>query len=388
LLSNKLLLKFFLATAGFLLAGCGVGATQMWPGVASDGQVVYVAQGQQVHAVNLTTQRAAWSFPVAPGNQTGMFVSDPAIGDGIIVVGSEGPTGSYSGVLYGLDPANGQRRWCLAFDRRGVDREGCPIAQGRQAEGFLGLTGAVDNRIIGGLAIDDNVVYFGLANGTVYAVDATTGTDLWHFEAQRDVWATPLVNGRAVYVASLDHNLYALNRADGQLIWQRNLGGALAGTPLLIDDTLYIGTFGDRMFALQTSNGQDRWAPFETTNWIWSGPAERDGMLYFTDVAGFVYAIDADSGTEVWRQRPGVQMRARPAVTEDTVFVGDRDGNLYALNRADGTTRWTQNMRGQLLVSPVVANDQVIVAPFNGDNLLAAYSAATGDFQWPFAPSK
>jgi eukaryotic-like serine/threonine-protein kinase len=386
---NKLALVVTAVVAGLLLSSCGPIATQMWPGLTSNGQVAYVAQNQQVHAVDTATGRQLWAFPPAPSNQTGLFVSEPGIGDDMIVVGSEGPAGSYSGVLYGLDPATGTRRWCLAFDRRGADREGCPLAAGGQTGGFLGISPAVDNRIVGGLTVADDVVYFGLGNGSVFAVDVANGSVLWRFnEANRDVWAAPLVNDGRLYVASLDHHLYAIDRADGSLVWRRDMGGALAGTPLLIGDGLYVGTFASRMHAVDPATGQDIWPPFESDGWVWSGPTERDGILYFTDVTGTVYAVRADSGAEVWRVRPGGQMRARPVVTDGTVIVGDREGNLFALNRADGSPRWRENMRGQLLASPVLANDNVIVAVFNGDNLLVAYSADTGQFVWPFTPSR
>ncbi len=386
------------ALLALTLAACGPARTQTWPGLATNGQVAFLAEGPSVYAINVQSGQQVWKFPPEgyAGN-AGIFVSDAGVGDDIIVVGSEGPAGTYSGVLYGLDPATGadpatgRAKWCLAFDQKGVDREGCPLAEGGAQAGFLGLSPAVDNRIVGGVTLTQGVVYVGLASGAVYAVDAATGQDLWRFDAERDVWAAPLVTGDTVFVASLDHKLYALNAETSAVRWSKDLGAALAGTPSISSDgeMIFVGTFGSKLLALDTATGDERWAR-DTTNWVWSGPALDNGVLYFADVAGTVYAVDAATGVDVWAPvKPGGQMRARPALTSDLLYVGDRDGNFFALDRATGAVRHTQTLKGQILAAPIVAGDLILVAPFGGDNLVVAYTPALdATVRWAFAPSR
>jgi outer membrane protein assembly factor BamB len=366
--------------------------------LATNGELAFLAEGQSVYAINVQSGQQVWKFPPdGYAGNAGVFVSDAGVGEDIVVVGSEGPPGSYSGVLYGLDPATGadtatgRARWCLAFDKKGVDREGCPLAQGGAQPGILGLPQAVDNRIIGGVTVADGVVYVGLASGAVYAVDATTGQDLWRFEADRDVWAAPLVTDGTVFVAALDHSLYALDVATGEPRWSKALGAALAGTPSVSSDgqTIFVGTFGSRLLALDTATGDERWSK-ATSNWVWSGPALDNGVIYFADVAGTVYALDAATGDEVWAPvKPGGQMRARPVLTGDLLYVGDRQGNLFALDRATGVVRHTQTLKGQILAAPLAAGDLILVAPFGGDNLVVAYTPALDTaVRWAFAPSR
>jgi outer membrane protein assembly factor BamB len=386
-LRSKLLILFG-ALLALAVAGCGAAPTQTWPGLATDGQLAFIAQAQQVHAIRIADGTQAWAFPATPSNTTGVFVSDAGVGDNLIVVGSEGPSGQYSGVLYGLDPT-GAQQWCLAFDQKGAQRQNCPLATGGTQAGFLGLSPAVDNRIVGGVTVSDGVAYVGLANGAVYAVDASTGRDLWRFKAERDIWAAPLVNGSRLYIASLDHHVYALDLQTGEVVWSKDMGGAVAGTPTLSAnaETLYVGSFGSQLYALDSASGNERWN-FTATNWVWSGPALDDGMLYFTDVAGTVFALDAASGAPVWDVKPGGEMRATPALAGDLLFVGDRGGTLYALNRATGAEVWRQTVDGQLLASPLVVGEVVLVAPFQGDNLLVAYSLAGDAVRWAYAPSR
>jgi outer membrane protein assembly factor BamB len=101
-----------------------------------------------------------------------------------------------------------------------------------------------------------------------------------------------------------------------------------------------------------------------------------------------VFALDAASGAPVWDAKPGGEMRATPALAGDLLFVGDRGGTLYALNRATGAEVWRQTVDGQLLASPLVVGEVVLVAPFQGDNLLVAYSLAGDAVRWAYAPSR
>jgi outer membrane protein assembly factor BamB len=379
-----------LAALALVLTACsGAARTQAYPGLTTDGELVFLAEAQFVRAVDVTKQSQRWQFPAVPDNRKyGVFVATPAIGDDLIVVASEGPPGSYSGAVFGLDRATGAQRWCLIFDQKAATRMNgeCRQAAVPAPNNPLGIA-AVDNRIIGGLTFYDGHVYFGMTNGRVYAVDAATGQDLWFAQSQRDVWSAPVVDEATVYFGSLDHHLYAVDRATGQPRWTKDFGASLAGTPTLHDGRFYVGTFASKLYALDAANGEEIWH-FDTRNWVWDGPAVGDDLLYFTDVGGTVYALDPASGQQRWAQTPGGSMRARPAAVGAALYAGDHNGRLYALKAADGTNLWepkTLAGGGQLLVTPVLLGDFVVVAPFSGKNLLEVYHT-NGDFYWPFAP--
>lgn len=378
-----------LSLGALLLAACGGGPAQTWPGVAADSQYAYVAQGQQVHAVNLADGKQVWTFPTTANKNVSQIVSQPGVGADVIVVGSEGPSSdTHSGIAYGLDRTSGTQKWCLAFDQKVADAQNCTKAAGPATVSILGIGPAVDNRILGGITLTNNVAYFGLASGMVYAVEAETGKDLWHFKTERDVWAAPLVIGETVFVTSLDHHVYALERATGNPRWVKDMGAAVAGEPAFDQGMLYVGTFGNRLAALDATTGEEKWS-FTTPNWVWSGPAVGKGVLYLADVSGNVFAVDQATGQQIWMVKPGGQMRSRPTLAGDNLYVGDRDGHLFALNPADGQSRWpvAHTTKGQILVAPVVVSDTVLIAPYTGDNLLEAYNPS-GVLVWPFNPPK
>jgi outer membrane protein assembly factor BamB len=373
-----------LLAAALGLAACtGQAQATDWPGLALHGEVALIAHGPQIYALDTETSQTVWTFPTTANNITGPFYVEPGVSDEVIVVGSEGPAGSYSGLVYGLD-LDGNQRWCAAFDAAGAQRSGCPNVDGAETSGIFSFATRVDNRVSSGIALTDGVAYFGLASGQVFAINAsgsTGGTKLWSFKAGRSVWATPLVAEDTVYVVSLDHHLYALNRDTGEPRWQKDLGAAIAGTPALAEGLLYVGAFDKALHVLDADSGEEQWS-FPTANWIWGGPVIRDGIVYFTDISGNVFAVNLATHEKIWAVKPGGVIRVSPVLAGDTLYVGDYDGRLMALNRSNGALKWGDadkvKMRGRLLTTPLVLNDKILVTPFQGDNLIAGYNTSDG----------
>ncbi len=412
------------ALTALALAACGATAPgASWAGLAVNDKLAYVAYGPHLYAVNLSNGKQAWAFPPipesgsggggifsflspsnpVPNSSAGNFFADPGLNADVLLVGGIRPSSSHSGVLFGLNPATGEPKWCLAFDDKAARPENnlslaCPISQDGSATGFLGVAAATDNRLIGGITLANGVAYFGLASGWVFAVNAVdnsetkAGTVLWSKQAEHAVWAAPRVEGETVFVTSLDHFIYAFNRSDGQLKWKTDLGAAIAGTPAVADGTVYIGSFDNKLHALDAQTGKEKWK-YAAHQWIWGGPVMQDGIVYFADLAGTVFAVDAQTGDKKWEAAVGGAIRASPAVTTDTVYIGtkldDRNSQLVALNLTDGKPRWTpKDVKGQLLTTPMVVSDTILITPFQGENLLVAYTTAGEPTNIIFAPSK
>lgn len=387
--------RSWVALAGVLaaltLAACG-GPPQVasWPGLAADDTRAYVSSGYHIYAVDLTNGRETWRFPPA-GNNNEVFAADPVVTGDLIIAGSEGPISTFSGVMFGLNRADGALRWCLAFDDAGAQRWGnCQRAPNNAQVIVAGISLRSDDRVLGGVAVDGNEAFFGLANNLGYAIDVKTGAYLWSFKAQHPIWATPLVISDTVYFVSLDHNIYARDRQTGAERWTRSLGASIGGTPVLKDGVLYVGTFANELHAINAANGESLWEkPFVTSGWIWGGPVYQAGRLYFTDLSGTVYVVDAQTSTPVWQTVPGGRVRISPLVVDETLLVSDKDGQVFALNLANGAPIWNTTVRGQLLSNPVYAAtaNLVLVAPHLGDNMLVALTP-DGVQRWAFQPSR
>ena len=137
-------------------------------------------------------------------------------------------------------------------------------------------------------------------------------------------------------------------------------------------------------------------------------PVVVDGALYTTGNFGWVYALDAATGRELWKYNPEVDgqwgryaccdaINRGVAVWQGHVYVGALDGYLHAIDAATGRRLWkvdTLPARGPktpftLSATPVVAGDEIIVGSAGADfagarGYIAAYDLASGAFRWRF----
>jgi outer membrane protein assembly factor BamB len=256
--------------------------------------------------------------------------------------------------------------------------------------------------VYGGVVLVSDTVYFAGGNGLLFALDAETGRPRWDkpFDPGTGVriWSTPAVHGALVFVASQDHHLYAVNKATGDLAWKFPKEGApaigtLSGSPAVYKDTVYVGSFDNYLYAVDL-NGNEKWH-FKAGASVWDPPAEADGVLYFGDLDGNVYALSASTGQlTAWPQSAKVEggVRATPLVADGVVYVGTDQRKMYALEAGNGRTIWTFTARDgeMLLVTPALDGDTLVVLPnLAGADPIRLYglNKTTGAQQWRFPPA-
>jgi quinohemoprotein ethanol dehydrogenase len=136
-----------------------------------------------------------------------------------------------------------------------------------------------------------------------------------------------------------------------------------------------------------------------------STPLMIDGILYFSGVAGRVYALDARNGRPAWQFDPPVNLKyARSAccdivnrgisVWQSRVYVGTIDGILYALDARDGSVVWKtdtivdRTRAYSVTGAPQVAGEVVIIgnggAEYDSRGYVSAYRLSDGALAWRF----
>jgi outer membrane protein assembly factor BamB len=240
-------------------------------------------------------------------------------------------------------------------------------------------------------AIVDGVVYFTSNYGfpaNVYALDASTGALQWKLSIGSQSTSSPVVVDGALYVGSEDGALYALNARKGTLNWKYQTGGDVDSSPAVANGVVYVGSWDTNLYALNATTGALLWK-YPTQGEVNSSPAVVDGVVYFGSDDGNVYALDAGTGVLLWRFTTEGSVDSSPAVANGLVFVGSNYSSLYALNASEGTVRWVGRYPSGWGVpdGPVVANGVVYVSVITNDFLiwvLDARDAATGDRFWEY----
>jgi len=256
----------------------------------------------------------------------------------------------------------------------------------------------------------------GLDHSGVYsgAAPRTSPTVKWQFHTGGYVISSPAVTSGLVYVGSMDQNLYALDRETGKAKWTFKTESAVASSPAVSGGLVYFGSYDGNFYAVDAASGQQKWK-FETGgerrfahkglhglqpsgeakpdpwDFFLSSPAVFQGAVYFGSGDGYIYALDAATGSLKWRFRTGDVVHASPAIAGGAVFVGGWDGSLYALEAASGKMKW----RLQAGVDPQYGNQQGFQSSpaiaggvvYSGcrDSKVYAIDAKTGEQKWAFS---
>ncbi len=332
-------------------------AASGWAGVNADADTAYVAFNNFVYAVDLANGTERWHFPQELDRNITFFSAPQLSADGQLIVGG------YDGVLYSLNPQNGQVNWTFA-----------------EAKG----------RYIGSPLVTSEGIFAPNDDKSLYAVDLS-GNPLWAvpFTANDPNWSQPATNEvcDCIYLASMDHEIYAIEPATGNLLWQtEDLGGAIVGTPTSsADGQLYTGTFLNQMNGIDAANGKILWQ-FPTENWVWAGPAIDGDTLYFGDLSGKFYALDRQSGASLWQVQPGGAIVGTPLITADGIYFTTEDGSLVSVT-PEGAIQFNQNFGSPLYTAPVAAGEMILISASNPEQLLIAVGS-NGVQRWVFSPEK
>ncbi|RPJ83899.1 MAG: hypothetical protein EHM18_12890 [Acidobacteria bacterium] len=140
-----------------------------------------------------------------------------------------------------------------------------------------------------------------------------------------------------------------------------------------------------------------RWS-FPTQAEVWSSPTVAQGVLYVGSDDGFLYALDARTGSQKWRFQAGKGIRSKPAVGSEAVCFLSDDGYLYALDRTSGKLKWKFDTHTALVPhtvlgdndsrwdylqsSPAIADGLVFVG--SGNSNFYAVDMASGQEKWHY----
>ncbi|HWA56582.1 MAG TPA: PQQ-binding-like beta-propeller repeat protein [Gemmatimonadales bacterium] len=228
-----------------------------------------------VYALEAATGRVRWRAKTG-----GRVRATPAVSGDLVVVGS------WDGRVYALDLATGHERWVhrtigdtldshkFGFDRRALQSSPA-LAEGKvfvgsRDGGLYGIDARTGERlwrathrgswVVGSPAVQQGTVYVGSSDGHfIQAVDATTGTERWRYEAGSNILTSPtLVAGLLLAGTESTESpwgdLLALDQATGTLRWRLRMEEAFFSTPVAVDDMVYLGNDSGDLLAIGQVN--------------------------------------------------------------------------------------------------------------------------------------
>jgi outer membrane protein assembly factor BamB len=345
---------------------------QIWSSPVHDSGTVYVGSDDGcLWALDLETLAPKWKVHTG-----GRVRSTPAVVDGSVYFASD------DGFLYRVAASDGSRSWRFDLRSAGIERV-LPSVYPPYAYDYRSSSPTVHQ----------GVVLVGSANGTLYAVDAGTGREAWHFQTGDRVRSTPTVYQDRVFFGSWDHHLYALDVESGKQIWRFDTGGVVQASPAIGDGRVYVGSRNPKVFALDAATGEPVWE-FEHTDgsWVESSGVYRDGVLYLgSSDALALFALDGATGHVKWKYRTGGWSWGTPSISRDTIHIGSisaapyyfegitLERGLHAVDLKTGKRRWVVPTRelpgfvtGGVMSTPVVVDAKVIAGALDNRLIVVA----------------
>ncbi|MGA2628996.1 MAG: PQQ-binding-like beta-propeller repeat protein [Terriglobia bacterium] len=302
------------------------------PAVANG--VVYVGSHTgNLYAIDAKTGAAYWVTQLG-----GEISSSPAVAEGTVFVGNDAG-------FYALDAKSGERQWTIKTGE------------------MLPFTGRWDY-FQSSPTYFAGVVYFGSADGHIYAAEAKTGNVVWKFKTQGRVRTAPALADWVLYCGSMDGNLYALDAKSGQLKWKFKTAGnsffplgEVQSTPTVADGTVYFGSRDGFLYAVDALSGEKKWAYSHEGSWCISGPAFADGLVFAGSSDGqFVNAVDSKTGTEKWRFKMPARVFTSGAIADGNVYFGSWGGEVMWFETKTGKGRGGAMAEAAVQASPVVVD--------------------------------
>lgn len=228
--------------------------------------------------------------------------------------------------------------------------------------------------------IADGTLYLVDGNGDFRALDASDGSEQWQVDIDGPS-VTPAYADGTVYVNGQYAQLEAYDANSGERLWRSDEASGNT-PPVVVDDSIY-GTSDGSFFAADASTGEQRWQKeLNTTGLSGGAVAVSDGRVIGSVNAGqnpVVVAFDASSGEILWQNSYTDGLDIGATTADGTVLLPHEDGTLYALDPETGDQLWTYQP-GSDLTAEVNYHDNTVYV--HAAESLSAVDATTGEQQW------
>lgn len=276
------------------------------PGVGN-GLVVVGGRNGEVVAFNADSGQKRWSVKVSSE-----VLSAPLVLANRVIVRSN------DGRVFGLDPADGGRKW--VFDR------GLPTLSVRGNSSPVGANG---------------LSYIGYDDGTLVALRDEDGLRVWEqviaepdgrteLDRMADIDGEIVIDAEQIFAASYHDKVMALSAANGQPLWTHDVG-SYSGLALATDKLLLTDKVGN-IWALDRATGNSLWKQNLLGNRQLTSPVVQGAYGVVGDLEGYLHWFKLDTGEVVGRERvERAALRGTPQVSASgVIYAVTNEGKLAA----------------------------------------------------------
>jgi eukaryotic-like serine/threonine-protein kinase len=205
----------------------------------------------------------------------------------------------------------------------------------------------------------------------LYSLNQQTGQSAWVFADARDRWiGGVLVTDKMIYAPNADYKLYALN-LQGLLQWSFDADQSIWGTPVTDGTNVYFGSLGRKVYAVNAQTGKQVWVQKVDGAVLGSPVLGPDNTLYVGSYVGTIFALSTADGSartlKTASKTSSNWIWSGPALDASTLYYGDGNGSLYAFPVSGSDQSWNQSLNGAITGTPLVSADNIVVGTEAGN---------------------
>ena len=172
----------------------------------------------------------------------------------------------------------------------------------------------------------------------------------------------------------------------------------------VVDGMVFAGQGARRVYALDAQSGKEIWA-FSTVNEVMNSPVVADGLVFagagdtgfsFDEVVKFkngeriargmgfgaYYALDKNTGRQVWRFDTEGNAMPGAVYLDHVLYFATGDGHVYAVEGRSGQLIWKTDIGGFVSMSSLNALGDVLYVGASNPNFVYALNRRNGKILW------
>ena len=252
---------------------------------------------------------------------------------------------SFGPQMYALNLNNGFQKWVYPEEAiSGLDFYAAPV-----------------------FADQDNQLIIASYNNKIFSIDPDSGQKKWEFTVSHDdneksrFVASPLVTNQAIFAASSDNNLYAIDFT-GNALWTFKTEDPIWASPVWSESCqcIYLASMDHFLYAIDPESGSLLWKSEDLGGPVVSQPAVSDnGLILVSTFVNEIIALDEKSHGVEWRYNTSDWAWASPVIDGEQVYASDLSGTFYALDLNSGDPLWQLQPGGAIVSAPLVQDELV-----------------------------
>jgi len=151
-------------------------------------------------------------------------------------------------------------------------------------------------------------------------------------------------------------------------LWTFSAGDTFfAATAAISDGVVYVGDAESKFYAIDLNTGKELWHRSVELGFLGSAGV-RSGRVVVGDSDGVIHCMDAKTGQILWKQTTEAEINSSPNFYRESVLIGSQNGTLYRLNLEDGKMIWkyTIEASGGIQCAPTLEGQYTFICGCDG----------------------